>query len=352
MRIGASMPPSTSVSASSSLATVIPTAPASSWRRAMATDLWVLKWGRSATPPARACSAIQPMLPSRRSRSTSRAGVSVAAQARPMRADGAATATGRAPESERRRADDDHQLGVAVGLWFRNRWGSSRWILMLSPAERVGLAGDLGEHVAGQRRPRIPRWHGPRATAPVEPPGCSVERQDLEFARSCRPRRARTRGRGPGNSSLVRRSRRTTISRWALPTMNWNIGTSKAWAMRRSELIDGSDAPRSIWLRALTVRLTCEASWASVRPAPQPFATDALADALDVIGRSSRRSSGSDDRVGILGHESLLPTSNATDRVSASSPRRCGGRPPGRDRRSCRPTLRTADGAPSSCSCR
>ena len=36
-----------------------------------------------------------------------------------------------------------------------------------------------------------------------------------------------------------------TISRCDVPTMNWNIGTSNAWAIRRNELIEGSDAPRS-----------------------------------------------------------------------------------------------------------
>ena len=44
------------------------------------------------------------------------------------------------------------------------------------------------------------------------------------------------------------------------------MGMPNACAMRRRELIEGSLAPRSIWLSALTVRLTWLASWASVRP--------------------------------------------------------------------------------------
>ena len=48
-----SIPPAASASASPSVAQQMPSAPASSWRRAICTLLWVFAWGRTATP----CSA-------------------------------------------------------------------------------------------------------------------------------------------------------------------------------------------------------------------------------------------------------------------------------------------------------
>ena len=48
-----SIPPAASASASPSVAQQIPSAPESSWRRAICTLLWVFAWGRTETP----CSA-------------------------------------------------------------------------------------------------------------------------------------------------------------------------------------------------------------------------------------------------------------------------------------------------------
>ena len=45
-----SIPPAASASASPSVAQQMPSAPASSWRFAICTLLWVLAWGRRATP--------------------------------------------------------------------------------------------------------------------------------------------------------------------------------------------------------------------------------------------------------------------------------------------------------------
>ena len=79
------MPASTSTVASSSLATVMPSAPAAIWRCAIAIDLCVLKWGRKSSPRSAASPAIVAMFRSSRSRSTTRAGVSAAVQCRPTR---------------------------------------------------------------------------------------------------------------------------------------------------------------------------------------------------------------------------------------------------------------------------
>src|SRR5665213_279213 len=70
------MPPETMISASPSVAQLMPSAPAATWRSAMRTDLCVLACGLSATPAAFACAAIAAMLRSSASRSTTSAGVS------------------------------------------------------------------------------------------------------------------------------------------------------------------------------------------------------------------------------------------------------------------------------------
>ena len=69
------MPAATIASASGTVATEIPRAPAANWRRATSGHLCVLACGRSAHPVPRQCSAIFSMLACSRSRSTSKAGV-------------------------------------------------------------------------------------------------------------------------------------------------------------------------------------------------------------------------------------------------------------------------------------
>ena len=87
--------PRSSASASSSLATVMPTAPAAIWRRAISTDLCVLKCGRRSTPRRRATAAISAMFASSRSRSTIRAGVSTAVHGRPSKSASSAASSER-----------------------------------------------------------------------------------------------------------------------------------------------------------------------------------------------------------------------------------------------------------------
>ena len=69
------MSPAARASASPSLAQHRPTAPAAIWRFAISADLWVFACGRSAMPLARVKAAMDAMLRSSASRSTTRAGV-------------------------------------------------------------------------------------------------------------------------------------------------------------------------------------------------------------------------------------------------------------------------------------
>src|SRR6185437_8642744 len=73
-------PPATITSASPSVAQQMPSAPAAACISAMRRDLCVLACGRSATPTARACSAMAARLRSSASRSISSAGVSSSAR--------------------------------------------------------------------------------------------------------------------------------------------------------------------------------------------------------------------------------------------------------------------------------
>ncbi len=76
-----SNPAPAKTSASPSVATVNPAAPAASWRRPNSRLLCVFACGRSATPRSRMAAAIRSILASTRSRSTTTAGVSIAARA-------------------------------------------------------------------------------------------------------------------------------------------------------------------------------------------------------------------------------------------------------------------------------
>ena len=152
--------------------------------------------------------------------------------------------------SERRRADDDEDLGVGVVAVHEPVRQLAMDLDAVALVELVVLARDLGDDLAAQDDRALPRWRGclrsrrwcrpGRATSDStsNSPDVSAETSSYSSSRS-------------GKFSLVRRSRRTTISRWAVPTRNWNIGTSNAWAIRRSELIDGSRrAPLDLAQRA------------------------------------------------------------------------------------------------------
>src|SRR4051812_18392804 len=70
-------PPAANTSASPTVATVSPTAPRSSWRRAISGHLWVFACGRRARPFARASAAVRSRFRWSTSRSTARYGVSM-----------------------------------------------------------------------------------------------------------------------------------------------------------------------------------------------------------------------------------------------------------------------------------
>src|SRR5439155_1197428 len=74
------IPARASTSASPSFAHATPRAPAAIWRRAISGHLWVFAWGRSCLPWRATCSAILWTFRSKRSRSSSRAGVGMSSR--------------------------------------------------------------------------------------------------------------------------------------------------------------------------------------------------------------------------------------------------------------------------------
>ena len=82
------MPPSTMTSASETLAQVTPMAPSSIWRRAIHGDLWPLECGRQSLPPAAMAVDRRRTFASKRSRSSSSAGVSSSPRVMPTVGEG------------------------------------------------------------------------------------------------------------------------------------------------------------------------------------------------------------------------------------------------------------------------
>src|SRR4051794_30722375 len=124
-------PASAKTSASPTVATVSPVAPAAIWRRAISTLLWVLACGRNAMPRSRINAAIALMRVSVRSRSTTTSGVSSAATS-------SSSSNPRIIGDLLVRGKIRPGHAVASGGWPR-RQGRSRRPMTISPASGLAL---------------------------------------------------------------------------------------------------------------------------------------------------------------------------------------------------------------------